>query len=162
MKKLILILGSVLFLAITLFSGCQTRSTKIKDAEEKVQEAKIDLAEAKTDLYLIRLDTISNYDQFKKEAEKIIIAQEKNIADFKAWLVSEKKEIDADHNERLVIIEKKNSELKTKLANFKEVEQDKWLAFRDEFNRDMNELGKSLKDFTVDNVRQFSAEKNVK
>ena len=59
-------------------------------------------------------------------------------------------------------MEKKNSELKTKLANFKEVEQDKWLAFRDEFNRDMNELGKSLKDFTVDNVRQFSAEKNVK
>ncbi len=153
MKNFFLILGSALFLAITLFSGCQTRSSKIKNAEDKVQEAKTDLAEAKTDLYMIRLDTISNYDQFKIEAEKIIIAQEKNIADFKAWLVSEKKDIDAEHNERLVVMENKNRELKTKLLDFKEEGQDKWIVFRDEFNSDMNELGKSFKDFTVENVK---------
>lgn len=146
MKNFFLILGSALFLAITLFSGCQTRSSKIKNAEDKVQEAK-------TDLYMIRLDTISNYDQFKIEAEKIIIAQEKNIADFKAWLVSEKKDIDAEHNERLVVMENKNRELKTKLLDFKEEGQDKWIVFRDEFNSDMNELGKSFKDFTVENVK---------
>jgi hypothetical protein len=153
MKNSIFILGSALILAITLFSGCQTRSTKIKNAEDNLQEAKMDLAEAKTDLYMIRLDTISNYNQFKTEAEKIIIAQEKSITEFKAWLVSEKKENDAEHNNRLVVMENKNRELKTKLADFKEEGQDKWIVFRDEFNRDMNELGKSLKDFTVENVK---------
>jgi uncharacterized protein YpmB len=154
MKKSIIILGSTLILTVIIITGCFSSSTKIKNAEDKVQEAKMDLAEAKTDLFLIKLDTISNYDQFKMEAEKLVIAQEKSMEEFKAWFESEKKGMDAEHEKRLAIMENKNNELKTKLADFKEDGQGTWIAFRNEFNRDMNELGNSLKDlFTVENKK---------
>ena len=40
-----------------------------------------------------RQDSISDYQQFKIEAEQKITAQEKNITDFKARIAKEKKEI---------------------------------------------------------------------
>jgi len=153
MKKTIIILGSTLFLILTIFSGCQSSASKLKNAEDKVQEAKIDLADSKTDLYMIRLDTISNYEQFKKEAEKIIIAQEKSITEIKAQIAINKNEINTDYDKELTILENKNSALRTKLADYKDDGQDKWIGFKNEFNHDMNELGKTLKNLTVDNVK---------
>ncbi len=110
------------------------------------------MADSKKDLYTIRLDTISNYEQFKIEAEKIIIAQEKNITEFKARMASEKKEINADYDKKLVELENKNNDLKKKLADYKDDGQDKWISFKNEFNHDMDELGKAFKDLTVENI----------
>lgn len=152
MKKTILILGSALFLTLTIFSACQSKTTKVNNAEDKVQEAKLDLANAKTDLEMIRLDTISNYEQFKIEAEKIIVAQEKNVTEFKNKLAIDKKEVNADYAKKLVALENKNSELKRKLADYKDDGQVKWIFFKNEFNHDINELGKAFKDLTVENV----------
>jgi hypothetical protein len=153
MKNSILIIGSVLFLSLTVFPGCQSRTTKVKNAEDKVQDDKTDLADSKAELYKIRLDTISNYEQFKIEAEKIIVAQEKKIAEFKAKMATEKKEINADYNKKLLAMEKKNNELKRNLADYKEEGKDKWISFKKEFNHDLNELGKAFKDLTVENVK---------
>lgn len=153
MKKSILFLGGTLFLILAAFSGCQSSTSKLEKAKDKVQEAKMDLADSQTELYLIRLDTISKYEQFKIEAEKIIIAQEKSISEIKARIATENKEINADYDKTLVLSEKKNSELKTKLADFKDDGQDKWIDFKNEFNHDINELGKTLKDLTVENVK---------
>jgi DNA mismatch repair ATPase MutS len=152
MKNSILYITSILLLSVTMLLGCQSRAKKVKNAEEVVQEEKTDLADSKRDLYEIRLDTISNYEQFKIEAEKLIIAQEKNIAEFKARLVSEKKEINADYNKKLVELEKKNKELKKKLADYKDDGQDKWNGFKKEFNHDINKLGNAFKDLTVENI----------
>ena len=101
MKNSILVIASTLFLTVTILSGCQSSATKVENAEDKVQDAKNDLADSQRNLYAIRLDTISNYEQFKLEAEKILIAQEKNIADLKARLASEKKVINVDYDKKL-------------------------------------------------------------
>ena len=152
MKNSILFLASILLLTVTILSGCQSSAKKVENAEVKVQEAKKDLADSKKDLYTIRLDTISNYEQFKIEAEKIIVAQEKNITEFKARMASEKKEINADYNKKLVELENKNSDLKKKLADYIDDGQNKWMSFKDEFNHDMDELGQAFKDLTVENI----------
>ena len=152
MKNSILFLASILLLTVTILSGCQSSAKKVENAEVKVQEAKKDLADSKKDLYTIRLDTISNYEQFKIEAEKIIVTQEKNITEFKARMASEKKEINADYNKKLVELENKNSDLKKKLADYIDDGQNKWMSFKDEFNHDMDELGKAFKDLTVENI----------
>ncbi|MDA3952955.1 MAG: hypothetical protein PF485_04870 [Bacteroidales bacterium] len=152
MKISILYITSILLLSLTMLLGCQSRAKKVENAEDKVQDAKKDLADSKKDLYQIRLDTISNYVQFKIEAEKLIIVQEKNIADFKASLKSEKKEMNADYDKKLLALENKNNELKKKLADYKDEGQDKWNGFKNEFNHDMNELGKAFKDLTVENI----------
>jgi len=153
MKNSILFLASILLLTGAILSGCQSSDTKVKNAEDKVQDAKKDLADSKKDLYNIRLDTISNYEQFKIEAEKIIIAQKIYITEFKDRLASEKKEINADYNKKLVELENRNNELKKKLADYKDDGQDKWNGFKNEFKHDMNELGKAFKDLTVENIK---------
>jgi hypothetical protein len=152
-KKSIIILPSIVLLTIAIHSGCQSTAKKVENAEDKVQVANKALADSETDLYYARLDTISNYEQYKIEAEKVIIAQEKNITDFKARLASEKQEINADLENKLVELEKKNKELKIKLADFKDDGQNKWISFKDEFNHDMNELGNAFKDLTVENTK---------
>jgi len=152
MKNSILVIASTLFLTVTILSGCQSSGTKVENAEDKVQDAKNDLADSQRNLYAIRLDTISNYEQFKIEAEKILIAQEKNIAEFKARIAKEKKENIADYEKKLIELEDKNSDLKKKLADLKDDGQDKWSSFKAEFNRDIDELGKAFKDLTVENI----------
>ena len=151
MKNSILYYAGIILLTATTIIGCQSSEEKIENAEDKVQEAKVDLADSKEDLYQVKLDTISNYEQFKIEAEKIIIAQEKNMADFKAGLASTKKEIDSEYDKKLLALENKNNELKEKLAYYKDDGQDKWIEFKNEFNHDMDELGKAFKDLTVNN-----------
>ena len=153
MKNSILTLMSIVLLTVAILCGCQSTAKKVENAEDKVQDAQKDLAESKTDLYYARLDTISNYEQFKIEAENIIIAQEKGITDFKARLASEKQEINADYDKKLVELEKKNKELKIKLADLKDDGQNKWVSFKNEFNHDMNELGNAFKDLTVENTK---------
>ncbi|WP_158841021.1 hypothetical protein [Polaribacter sp. L3A8] len=144
MKISILYIMSIFLLSGTLLSGCQSKAKKVDKAKENVQEAKVDL-------YEIRLDTISNYEQFKIEAEKLITTQEKNIVEFKNILVSEKKEVNAEYHKKLDALEVKNKELKKNLVDYKDDGEDKWNGFKKEFNHDMNKLGKAFKDLTVEN-----------
>ena len=48
---------------------------------------------------------------------------------------------------------KKNSDLKMKLDNYKAEGKENWKKFKIEFNRDMEELGIAFKDLTVKNVK---------
>lgn len=154
MKNSILIIGSILFATSTLLPSCQSSATKEKKAETNVMDARKDLAISQMDLYMVRLDTISNYEQFKIEANKVMVAQGKNISELKAKMVSEKNELNADYNEQLDVLETKNKELKTKLANYKQDGKDEWGEFKDEFNHDINEMGKAFKNLTVENVEE--------
>jgi hypothetical protein len=43
----------------------------------------------------------------------------------------------------------KNNNLKKELTEYNNEGSDKWTTFKIEFNRDMDELGKALKDFTI-------------
>ncbi|WP_439185033.1 hypothetical protein [Carboxylicivirga taeanensis] len=154
MKNSTKALGGILLLTIALLSGgCQSSNQKIKNAEDNVQEAIKDLEDSKRDLHEIRLDTISNYEQFKIEAEKLIATQEKNIVDLKAKIAKEKEGLKQDYEEKLITLESKNNELKKKLAEYKDEGQDKWNGFKKEFNHDMNELGKAFKGLTVNDSR---------
>ncbi|MDD2584392.1 MAG: hypothetical protein PHE99_05565 [Bacteroidales bacterium] len=153
MKIPILYITSIFLISLTMLSGCKSRAQKVENAEDKVQDVKKDLADSKKELYQIRLDTISNYEQFKIEAHKIIIVQKKNIADFKAVLASKKRDINADYDKKLLELENKNSELKKKLADYKDDGQDKWDAFKKEFSYDIKELGKAFKDLTIQNTK---------
>ena len=49
-------------------------------------------------------------------------------------------------------LENKNTELKNKLNEYKEVSTDKWAIFKKEFDHDMNELGEALKNLTSNNI----------
>jgi len=50
-------------------------------------------------------------------------------------------------------LKNKNNKLKEKLADYKDDGQDAWIDFKNEFNHDMDELGKAFKDLTVENIK---------
>jgi len=46
------------------------------------------------------------------------------------------------------------------MRDYKGEGKEKWEAFKTEFNRDMDELGKAFKDLTVNNTNQSNKENN--
>jgi hypothetical protein len=53
------------------------------------------------------------------------------------------------YDKKIVKMEVKNSELKKKMANYKDEGDDtKWKAFKRDFSKSMDELGTSMKDLT--------------
>ncbi len=126
-----------------VFTGCQSSAKKVEEAQENVADANEKLAEAKRDSILL----------FKMESEKRFSNQEKNLAEFKMRIAKEKKENRAKYEKNLAELEKKNSDLKKKLDDFKDDGNVEWEIFKSEWNHDMDELGKSIKDLTVNNVK---------
>jgi predicted RNase H-like nuclease (RuvC/YqgF family) len=151
MKKTIFSLTVIVFMAGTILSSCQSSAKKVENAEDKLQNAKNETKEAQSELNKVRNDSITEYQQFKKESEERIIANDKSIAEFKAKLASMKKESRSDYEKVIAGLEQKNSDLKKKLENFKDEGQENWKSFKNEFNHDMDELGEALKNLTVKN-----------
>lgn len=153
MKKQILILAVTTLIGGTMITSCDSSAKKVSDAEEKVEQTKLDAAEAKLDLNKEREDSIMECQQFRTEANEKLVAQQKSIREFRARIAKEKKENRADYEMKLAKIEQKNTDLKKKLDDYQDQGRDKWIAFKGEFNRDMNELGNAFEDLTKKNVK---------
>ncbi len=142
MKRTILIIAALAFATTATFTGCTTPAEKVENAEENVEQANEALAKAKQE-YLADLES------FKKQTENQTITNEQMIAELKARVANEKMEARAAFNKRISELEQKNLEMKKKISNYKDDSLDSWESFKAEFSRDMDELGKALKDFFV-------------
>jgi len=140
MKRIMSVIVTV-FIAGTMFVSCQSSAEKVDQAKENVVDAKQELNQAIKDSIV----------QFRKESAQQITAYEQSIADLKAKIATEKKDVKATYEKSLEELEQKNELLKTKLNDFKDEETDKWESFRDEFRKDMQDLGSAIKNFTVNN-----------
>ena len=153
MKKTIFALAVTVFIAGTMFIGCQSSATKVENAQDKLREANNNVVEAQNDLNKTRQDSINEYLDFKKVSEDKIIAQEKSIAEFKARIAKEKKENRLKYEKKLAEIEQKNSDMKKRLDDYQLEGKDKWDLFKTEFSYDMEELGKAFNDLTIKNTK---------
>ncbi len=151
MKKIVFKLAATVFIAGLLFTSCNSQSQKIENAEDNLQDKKEAVIDAKIDLTLARQDSISEFEQFKSDFQNQIKTNEKTIAGLKLSTVGASKENKVLYEKKLVELEERNNELKIKLAEYKEGEEDQWKTFKLEFKRDMDELGKAFSDFTVSN-----------
>lgn len=150
MGKRIFTLGIAAVMAGAMLSGCQSSATKVENAEDKVVEANKSLDQANLNLYQARTDSIL---QFRKESAEKLTSYDTQIIELKAKIASSKKETKAAYQKSLADIEKKNNEMKARLENFKDDAATSWNNFKAEFSHDMDELDKSLKDFSVKNVK---------
>ena len=129
---------SVAFIAI----GCSSPSEKVEKAQDQVVEANNNLDTA-----------IKNYqadiNAYRIETANRIAANELAIAKFNVKIANEKKEAKADYLKKIAALEKRNADMKIKLADYKEDGDDKWKTFKAEFNKEMDDLGKSIKDLVT-------------
>lgn len=152
MRKTILSLALLTMTAGTVLVGCKDASKEENEAKENVQEAKEDLNYAKVELSdARRTATEEEWKAFKDSTNAAISLNEKRIADMKADLKKTGKTIDSEYQKKIVELEMKNKEIKSKLEMYKNDANSDWQSFKKEYNRDMEDLGESLKNFTVKN-----------
>ncbi|MDD2982299.1 MAG: peptidase M23 [Crocinitomicaceae bacterium] len=122
-------------------------------SEEKVEDSKVQVENAQEDLDEAKRQQAESYAQFKLEADQQITANEQLIADLKLYSKNKKAEVKAGYDKSISDLEAKNEVLKQRVATQKELNKEKWESFKSEFKRDMDELGKSIRDLGKDNVK---------
>lgn len=146
MKKSILVLTACTLITGAMLTGCESSSEKAEDAQEKVDEANKDLEEAKEEYQ----KEIENY---RRETEEKTVANDRAIAELRAKVDNQKREAREEYRKKIDELEQKNAEMKRKMTDYKPEGKDGWDKFKTEFNRDMEDLGNSFKNLTVDNVK---------
>lgn len=127
-------------------SSCTSPSKKVENATEKVYEAEKELDEANK----AYLEDMADY---RLKMDKRIRANNQSVAEFNARIANEKMEQRLEHKEKIAELDKKNADMKKKMDDYKAEGKEQWENFKAEFDRDMEELGKSFKDLTVKNVK---------
>jgi hypothetical protein len=151
MKKLIFMLAII---ASTLFVSCKNNTEKEEDAVEKVQDANENLNTVTDE---INKDAISKADDaewqtYRTEAYKTISENATRILELQVAMKKPGKNFDEAYRKSIVVLEKRNLALKTKIADYENNQTD-WDTFKREFDSDMTGLGKALKDLTVNNKK---------
>ena len=144
MKKSILTIAAFACLAGGILTGCSTSA-------EKVENAKEDVAVANKDLNKANEEYLADLENYRKEAAAKIAANNKSIAEFNARIENKKEVAEADYKKKVAELEQKNTDIKKRLDDYKADGKTNWEAFKLEFSRDMEELGKAFKDLTVKN-----------
>ena len=150
MKKLVLSLAVVAFLAGTISTSFgQVPDKQSVKARENLKEEKKDVVVAKQDLKVAQKDSVSEYQKLTKESDIKFKSNEKSIADLRATITKSNSTAQASDQQKVSLLEDKNNSLKKELADYKELGQTKFTAFKTEFNRDLTQLAKELKDFKI-------------
>lgn len=150
MKKTILNLALTTFIVATVLVGCQDKSKQEAEAKENVENAKENLDDAKAELSVARrAATEQEWQAFKDSTNATIKQNEIRIAEMKAELKKTGKTIDSEYSKKIQELEEKNKEIKNKLEVYKNDTNSDWQSFKKEFRHDMDDLGQSLKNFTV-------------
>jgi len=144
-----------LLFAGVFFSSCQSSAQKSDTAEAKVMDAKQDLQEAQKDANIAAQKAVDaeEWKVFKADTELKIKDNDTRIAELKAKMKTSGKKLDAAYVESIDVLEQKNKDLKNRMDAYSNNTQSDWNSFKREFNHDMDELGKALKDLTVNNKK---------
>jgi hypothetical protein len=140
MKKSILILASFALITGLILTSCNTSAEKVENAEQNVIEANEDLNNA-------NIEYLADVEKYRKETADKIAANNKSIAEFKARIANEKEDAKVAYNQKIIVLELKNSDLKKKMDVFKAESKEQWETFKVEFSKDMEELGTAFGNF---------------
>jgi DNA repair exonuclease SbcCD ATPase subunit len=146
-RRLTTFLVGSAFFSCVIISGCSPEK-KVEAAKEKIADAKGDLKDAQKEAMNEANEELR---KFKLNTEERITANEKRIAELKVETAKASSKMRSKYNEQLAELEKNNNDLRQKFIERKDDNADKWNSFKSEFSSDMDKLGESLKNFTMDN-----------
>lgn len=139
MKYPIRILKVSAFVLVASFTGCKDASEKVADADTDVTTANAELAEA---------DSAYEADMaaFRQKTAERIAEIDQSLKDFEARMALERKEIDAEYRAKINDLNRKNTEAKRKMDDYKAEDKVKWQVFKSQLEHDMDVLGETLRD----------------
>ena len=141
-------------MAGAIFISCQSANQKQDAAQDKVQDAKQELNAAQKDANAAAevVATAEEWEVFRNESELKVKDNETRIADLNVKMKKPGETFDAVYDKKITKLEQQNKDMRGMLAAY-DKSQTNWESFKREFNHDMDEIGQSLKDLTVDNKR---------
>lgn len=152
MKKSIFTLAVATFMIGSVVTSCKPNTDKEQEAQENVDSAKVAVTDAEADLdEAKKAATAEEWQAFKDDANAKIDDNNAKIAELKLKIKKAGKDIDKTYQKSIDTMEQKNKDLKIKMDSYKNDVNSDWKSFKREFNNDMDQLGQSLKDFTVNN-----------
>jgi len=123
-----------------------------KEKEKDLNEAKDEVVDAKADLAESTLDSISNFNKYKESIVKKLTENKRVIVELKSKNNSKDKSKKELYIKQLNKLELKNEELKSKLENYRQGPEQKWELFKVDFNKDVDDLGKSISNMAERNM----------
>lgn len=146
-KSIITLVAIATLISGAIFTSCGSSTPKEAAAQAKVTDAKEELKDAR------KAATAEEWKAFKDESELKIRDNEIRIAELKAKIKKSGKELDALYEKKIDALEQQNKDMKARIDTYEKDKKSDWESFKREFNHDMDELGKALKDLTVDNKK---------
>ncbi len=141
MKHLLSTLASVTLIAGFIFSGCDSPSNKMQDAETSVIEANRDLEMAKSEVE-------AELKMYRADNDERIMEYNRTINEIKKKISNESDmEIKVKLEKKLAEYETTHRALEREMDNYKASGRDNWDNFKDSFSNRMDDLGNSLEDF---------------
>lgn len=142
MKKSILTLAVATLFASALLTSCSSPSEKVVQAQNNVDDANKNLDNANKEY-------LADIESYRKVAADKIAANEKSIVEFRTRKDIKKLEARIEYTKKLDELEKKNTDLKKSLDDYKADGKDKWDTFKAEFSKNMDGIGNAFKELTT-------------
>lgn len=90
-------------------------------------------------------------EEYRIKAAEQIEENEKSVLEFNKIIANQKSDAKAKYEKKIAELNRKNSDMKKKIDDFRTDNKNHWEAFRKEFSHDMEELGNAFKGFSVKN-----------
>jgi hypothetical protein len=144
MLKRLLAFASIGCLTLGSFTGCSDSSgKKLVDAQQESDTIKQQSVSAD--------DTRDqDWQTFKSESEQKIAANEDMIDSLRERIKRSDVKIKERYRKSAEELERKNAELKAKLAQYKHDGKDDWDTFKHDFTTDLNKVEKALENLVPD------------
>jgi len=128
-------------------------ATTFAQEDKKTKKARENSDDAKKELHEARVDSAQDYKSFKEKADNQSAENQKKIAQLKEKNKTASKEIKEEYEKKIEAIENKNDKLKRLLTAANNTQTSKWVAFKREFNHDLDEMNNAIDDLTKNNVK---------
>jgi hypothetical protein len=143
-----------LFLTVALLASCMSSDQKKEDARNRTQVALDNLNSAQNNENKVdqKVATEEELKTFKLESDLKIKTNEVSIAKLKLQMNKSGSALDEIYARRIDSLQIKNQNLKTRMADYEKTHTD-WGKFKSDFNRDLNQLGRSLNSLTEEHTK---------
>lgn len=136
----------ILFAIAILYSSCSTPEQKKAVADAKVIDAQENLNKTmnNADKASENVATAEELKTFRLEYDLRIKNNEAKIANLKLKINKSNDAPDTEYTREIDSLQYKNTNLKKRLADYEKTHSD-WSKFKNDFNRDLDDLGNRLK-----------------
>lgn len=148
MKKTILGLSTATFLCVALLTGCSSPSQKEENAKEEVQEKKEDLVDAQQEATQASIVAANaeEWQEFKNATQARIDENQAVIAELRKRKRKANDEMTEEaYKIKIDEYQMANKQLRQRMDDYERNQSD-WATFKDQYNRDLNQLSQSIKD----------------